>query len=85
VGLADHAYRVAPLTVSVAESPSQNADGPLTLIFNPLVIVKVCASVVTQPVTASVTVTEKEYVANDPCGNETVTADESMFEEVMSE
>ena len=75
---------VAPLTVRLAESPSQNADGPLTLMFNPDVMVKVCERIVTQPVTASVTVTENEYVAIEFGGNEIVTADESMFEELIS-
>src|SRR5437868_716989 len=41
-GDADHIYVVAPLTVSVAESPAQMFPGPPTVMFNPGVIVNVC-------------------------------------------
>jgi hypothetical protein len=73
----------APLTVSVAAAPSQMMEGPPTLIFSPGVMVNDCCSVLTQPVTASVTCTVNEYVAAEYCGSEIVTTDESALAAVM--
>ena len=69
-------YVVAPVTFSVALSPEQIVDGPETLILKPAVTVNDVGTVSTHPVTPSVTIAIKLYVAGTG-GNEASILDES--------
>ena len=82
-GLAVHAYVVAPVALSVTDCPVQMVKGPFIVILNPGEMENDVESVSTHPVTPSVTITVKLYVAGTPDGYVAVMDDESILDEVI--